>query len=471
MSTGIALPAWAQDERCARAAWSRLAEPGDATAGALVAGLGAVGALARVAEALAGGRLPSVPATTSGPGGGRADQDADAATGRAAAAGAAADRRGVHVAEGGVHAADGCDGAGETCAGGDVGPVGGVSVGLSHLSTRDRRRLEAALDRWAPRWTGLDPRRDLDLVAALGGGVLHPGDPGWPAGLDDLGVSAPVCLWVRGATGVGSLVQRSVALVGARASTSYGDHVATELAVGLADRRFTVVSGGAYGIDAAAHRGAVVAGGATVVVLAGGVDRPYPAGNAQLLRRVVETGGAVVSEVPPGAVPSRVRFLQRNRLIAAASRATVVVEAAWRSGALSTAAHATALLRPVGAVPGPVTSMASAGCHRILREGSAVCVTDAAEVAELAGGFGADLAPPRTGRPAETDGLGPEARRVLDALPVTRPATVASVARAAGLGEADVRGALGLLELEGLAVPDVSGWRRRRRAAERAAGA
>jgi DNA processing protein len=268
---------------------------------------------------------------------------------------------------------------------------------------------------------------------------------------------------VRGDPDLATLVARSVALVGARASTAYGDHVATDLAVGLADRRFTVVSGGAYGIDAAAHRGAVVAGAPTVVLLAGGVDRPYPAGNAQLLRRVLEVGGSVVSEVPPGSVPSRTRFLQRNRLIAAASRATVVVEAAWRSGALSTAAHAGALLRPVGAVPGPVTSMASSGCHRILRDGSAVCVTDAAEVAELAGDLGADLAPERHAVARDTDGLGAEARRVLDALPVVRAATVGSVARAAGMGEREVRGALGMLELEGLAVQRDDGWVRRRR--------
>jgi DNA processing protein len=314
--------------------------------------------------------------------------------------------------------------------------------------------------RWAPRWDGLDPRRDLELVDGLGGRLLHPGDPEWPPGLDDLGAAAPPGLWVRGAPDLAGLASRSVALVGSRASTAYGDHVATELAVGLADRRFTVVSGGAYGIDAAAHRGAVVAGAPTVVLLAGGVDRPYPAGNAGLLRRVLDAGGAVAAEVPPGAVPSRSRFLLRNRLIAAVSRATVVVEAAWRSGALSTAGHAAALLRPVGAVPGPVTSMASAGCHRILRDGSAVCVTDAAEVAELAGDVGGDLAPPRAVPPADTDGLGEEARRVLDGLPVGRPAPVASIARASGLSEPEVRGALGLLELAGLAATGDGGWRR-----------
>jgi DNA processing protein len=140
-----------------------------------------------------------------------------------------------------------------------------------------------------------------------------------------------------------------------------------------------------------------------------------------------------------------------------------VVEAAWRSGALSTAGHAAALLRPVGAVPGPVTSMASAGCHRILRDGSAVCVTDAAEVAELAGDLGSDLVAERSAAPTDGDGLDPQVRRVLDALPVVRPASPASVARAAGLGEAEVRGALGLLQLEGLASPHGGEWTRSRR--------
>jgi DNA processing protein len=405
----------AADERTARATWSRLAEPGDTVAGALVAVLGARDALEWVADVLS------------------------------------ADRSTVSIA------------AGPPAAHVPARSFDRLTERSGPLDDAMRRRLAGAVVRWGTRWDSLDVRRDLDLLDRLGGSLTHPGLGTWPVALDDLGAAAPPCLWVRGAPDVGALVSRSVALVGARASTAYGDHVATDLAVGLADRRFTVVSGGAYGIDAAAHRGAVVAGAPTVVLLAGGMDRPYPAGNAQLLRRVVEVGGAVVSEVPPGSVPSRTRFLLRNRLIAAAGRATVVVEAAWRPGALSTAAHAGALLRPVGAVPGPVTSMASSGCHRILRDGSAVCVTDAAEVAELAGDLGADLAPERHGTARDTDGLGVEARRVVDAVPVVRAAPVASIARAAGMAEHEVRGVLGVLELEGLAVQRDGGWVRRRR--------
>ena len=186
------------------------------------------------------------------------------------------------------------------------------------------------------------------------------------------------------------------------------------------------------------------------MVLAGGVDRAYPAGNARLLEAVVEAGGALVSEVPPGSLPTKSRFLQRNRLIAAAGRATVVVEAAWRSGAMSTAHHAARLLRPVGAVPGPVTSMASAGCHRLLREGVAVCVTDAAEVRELAGVIGsgleaaADAARSADDRAARRqDALDPVSLRVLDALSRRVPTELDRVASLAGVTVAEARGARG----------------------------
>ncbi|WP_418606020.1 DNA-processing protein DprA [Georgenia sp. SUBG003] len=288
-----------------------------------------------------------------------------------------------------------------------------------------------------------------------------PGDPDWPAPLDDLGVERPLALWVRGhAVHHG----RAVALVGARAATSYGEHVAAEMAVGLAEAGTTVVSGGAYGIDAAAHRGALGVDGATTAVLAGGVDRLYPVGNTKLLEAVAATG-AVVSEVPPGSVPSRNRFLARNRLIAALGAATVVVEAAWRSGALSTAARAAELSRPVGAVPGPVTSMVSAGCHRLMREQGAVCVTDAAEVLELTGAPGEHLTEDRPVQAGLLDDLDPTSRRVLDALPLRGSAPVANLARAAGLSPSEVRATLGHLELEGRALRRGSTWARARRPA------
>jgi len=392
------LPFDLDDELLARAAWSRLAEPGDSTAGALVSALGPSHALHWLRAA---------------------HGDADAV------------RRAT-------------DALGERLA---IPPAGS-------------RALSAAVARWGPRLADLDPHRELRRLRSLGGTLVTPGTPGWPEGLDDLGVTAPPCLWVRGDPALSEVVSRSVALVGARASTAYGNHVAGDLAAGLVARGVAVVSGGAYGIDAAAHRGALVAGGTTVVLLAGGVDRAYPAGNAGLLTSVVEHGGAVLSEVPPGGVPSRWRFLQRNRLIAAISRGTVVVEAAWRSGALSTANRAGELMRPVGAVPGPITSMASAGCHRLLRDGAAVCVTDADEVVELIAEIGRDLVPGRDPADGGTDGLDVTARRVRDVLPVRSGLAPARLAREAGLSEAEVRAALGALELLGMAHRHGAGWRK-----------
>ncbi len=375
------------DPVLAAAAWSRLAEPGDETAGALVTHLGAAGALAWLMDQ------------------------------------------------------SGCADAGQR---GDA--------------------LAAGVARWSPRLADLDPSGEVARLTRFGGTVLVPADPRWPRGLDDLGASAPFALWVRGDPDLAGACRRSVAVVGARASTSYGEHVTGQLVSGLTDRGFTVVSGGAYGIDAAAHRSAVVHGGHTIALMAGGVDRFYPQGNHELLRRVADSG-AVVAEVPPGSTPFKQRFLARNRLIAAATAATVVVEAAWRSGALSTARRAADLLRPVGAVPGPVTSMASGGCHQLLRDGVATCVTDAAEAAELAGSLGGDAAPARAGRADHTDGLADVERVVLDALPARRSADVASLARVAGRSLPEVLGALGILESRGLVGTDGARWRRSRRPA------
>ena len=221
--------------------------------------------------------------------------------------------------------------------------------------------------------------------------MLVPGDDGWPDGVDRL-AHPPYCLYVRGDADLAALTERSVAVVGSRAASEYGLRVAGDLADGLVARGWTVVSGAAYGIDAAAHRAALAADGPTVAVLACGADRAYPATHRGLLDAVARTG-AVVSEVPPGCAPYRSRFLARNRLIAALARATVVVEASLRSGSLTTAREARLLHLPVGAVPGPVTSMASAGCHALVRETDAVLVTDAGEVAELAGHIGEDLRP------------------------------------------------------------------------------
>ncbi len=304
---------------------------------------------------------------------------------------------------------------------------------------------------------------DLERVVALGGTFLAPDDPGWPGQLDQLGDRRPLGLWLLGGADLRFASLRSVAVVGARSATRYGVQVAGDLAAELARRGWTVVSGGAYGIDAAAHRGALAVDGVTVAVLAGGVDVPYPREHDHLLAVVAESG-LVVSEVPPGTAPRRWRFLVRNRVIAALARGTVVVEAAYRSGALATARDAEGLGRVVMGVPGPVTSSSSAGVHGMLRRGAAL-VTSADEVVELVGRVGDDLAPEGRGPEAELDHLGPEQARVLDSLPLRRCCSTDRVAVGAGLPVGTVIASLAALELEGLAERTPSGWRRTARPA------
>ena len=322
--------------------------------------------------------------------------------------------------------------------------------------------LAGSLKRWQPRMPDLAPERDLATMARLGGRLIIPSDELWPVQLADLGIQEPICLWWRGQEQPLPGAATSIALVGSRDSTSYGAAVTGDIAYSLAQRGFTVVSGGAYGIDAHAHRAALAgASGAvpTIAVMAGGVDRFYPSGNEDLLRAVCNQG-AVLAEVPPGSAPTRYRFLQRNRIIAALSAVTVVVEARWRSGALNTAHHAETLGRAVGAVPGSVHSANSAGCHRLLRDGGAVCVTDAAEVAELAGPSGSDLPEPRHGQAAVQDGLTLEDLILLDALPLRSTTSVEKLSVVAGLGQDSVRAGLGRLGLLGLAVSERGGWKR-----------
>ncbi|MGG6379362.1 DNA-processing protein DprA [Paenarthrobacter sp. NEAU-H11] len=319
-----------------------------------------------------------------------------------------------------------------------------------------------ALKRWKPRVPDLAPERDLETMARLGGRLIIPSDGLWPAQLADLGIQEPICLWWRGQEQRLPDAATAVAIVGSRDSTSYGASVTGDMAYSLAQRGFTVVSGGAYGIDAHAHR-AALAGASdslpTIAVMAGGVDRFYPSGNEDLLRAVCNQG-AVLAEVPPGSAPTRYRFLQRNRIIAALSAVTVVVEARWRSGALNTAHHAETLGRAVGAVPGSVHSANSAGCHRLLRDGGAVCVTDAAEVAELAGPSGSALPDARQGQAAVQDGLTLEDLILLDALPLRSTTSVEKLSTVAGLGQESVRAGLGRLGLLGLAVSERGGWKR-----------
>ncbi|WP_374684237.1 DNA-processing protein DprA [Streptomyces sp. ODS05-4] len=260
-----------------------------------------------------------------------------------------------------------------------------------------------------------DPAHDLTTAASIGARFVIPGDAEWPSQLDDLAAARPLGLWVRGAPNLRHWALRSVAVVGARNCTPYGAHTATNLAAGLAERGWVVVSGAAYGIDGAAHRGALATGGATVAVLACGTDVAYPRGHAGLLGRIVRQG-LVVGELPPGSHPTRSRFVLRNRVIAALTRGTVVIEAAHRSGSLVTARAAQRIGRHTMGIPGPVTSSASAGVHELLR-GGAVLVTDASDVVELVGAMGDDLAPERRGPTLPRDLLTAETARLLEAMP------------------------------------------------------
>ena len=317
---------------------------------------------------------------------------------------------------------------------------------------------EQSLQRFLPRLEVLDVERDLEVGAKFAARVVCPGDPEWPHGLDDLS-APPYCLWIRGPVDLASAAQRSAAVVGARSATTYGEMVATEMAAGLGERRFTIISGAAFGIDAAAHRGALATGATTIAVLAGGVERPYPSSHAALIARIVEVG-AVISEVAPGSAPTKTRFLQRNRMIATMGRGTVVVEAGLRSGSLNTARTAAEHGRVVAAVPGPVTSMMSAGCHEAIRSGMAQLVTDAAEAAEAIGDYGSDLAPQRRGPTYPGDELGEPEVRVLSALPVRKGVPVSRLAVSSGLSLTEVRSILGRLDLSSLAERHGEGWRR-----------
>lgn len=378
----------AADERLARVVWARLAEPGDAVAGALVAALGALPAL----DLLASGR------------------------------GAGACERAL------------------------------ADAGFAEPELRPGR-LSAAIGRWLPRLDRAATLGDLEHALRAGMTIVVPGDDAWPAALDDLGAHAPHALWVRGRGEL--LADRSLAVVGARACTGYGSHVTAELTGEACDGGYAIVSGAAYGIDAVAHRTALAAGAPTVAVLAGGADRAYPAAHGELLDRIA-WHGAVCSELVPGSAPTRWRFLQRNRVIAALARAVLVTEAGVRSGTLNTAGHGAELGRALGAVPGPITSAASAGCHRLIREYGAALITNRAELLEL---LGASEALPLAGEfgvggaGAEDGAAGGRAPalhlRVLDALPLRGGRSRSDAARLAGVSEQEAAEVLAELEVLG----------------------
>jgi DNA processing protein len=337
-------------------------------------------------------------------------------------------------------------------------------VGPVEAADRVRRGLvNDDLARHTEARRGIDrAAADLELLARRGGRLLTPDSDEWPllafAAFDGVGArprgGPPMVLWAQGPVRLDA--QRAAAVVGTRASTAYGEQVAADLAAGLVERDVAVVSGGAYGIDGAAHRAALAGDGITVAVLAGGLDIPYPAGHSALLHRIGQHG-LLFTEYPPGVRPARYRFLTRNRLVAAVAGAAVVVEAGLRSGAANTAAWARALGRVVAAVPGPVTSSASAGCHALLRNGAEL-VTRADDIVEFVGRVG-ELAFEEPRPVTAFDGLGEAERQVYEALPGRGAATVDEIAVASGFVPEQVLGPLAMLELVGLVERDSGRWR------------
>lgn len=317
---------------------------------------------------------------------------------------------------------------------------------------------------WVARLRTVDPERELERAQRMGIRFVVPGDDEWPRSLEDLRRveplhgrgGEPIGLWVRGPLRLDALAD-SVAVVGSRSATTYGTSVTHDLAATVARSGRPVVSGAAYGIDQAAHRGAIAVGGTTVAVLACGADRVYPAEHAPLITHIGEHG-AVVSEAAPGSSPMRVRFLARNRLIAALTTGTVLVEAAMRSGALNTANWALGLNRPLMGVPGPVTSAASGGVHERIRTAAATLVTSGEEVLELVARVGEHLLEVPRGPTRLRDRLKVDQARVLEAVPVSRGAPVESIARIAGVSADTADTHLRALALEGLVAATHGGW-------------
>jgi DNA processing protein len=320
---------------------------------------------------------------------------------------------------------------------------------------------------WVERATTLDRRLAtvVDRAKVAGLRWICPGDRDWPSALDDLdqvepfhgATGAPLGLWLRGVGDLAELCEQSVAIVGARACTTYGAECASEVAGDCADADHTVVSGAAFGIDSCAHRGALVMRKPTVAVLASGADIDYPKAHAGLIARIAESG-LVVSEQAPGESPMKGRFLSRNRLIAALTRGTVVIEAARRSGSLNTLHWADQLGRLTMGLPGPITSQQSAGVHAAIRGGEAVLVGNGRDVVEELGGLGSASAD-EVGQPStDFDRLAPAAQRTLDGLEWGRGRSVGEIASAVRLTTREVLRSLDLLERRGYVARLEAGW-------------
>lgn len=345
----------------------------------------------------------------------------------------------------------------------DLGPEGLYRelVAPSVLAVDERTRRNRA--DVAARIADVDPRAILDHGARRGLRFVIPGDEDWPSALDDLRFApalqerggVPLGLWMRGPLRLCDL-GTTVAVVGTREATAYGVDLAAEIAAACGQAGVTVISGAALGIDAFAHKGALAVDGPTVAVLACGADRSYPMENHSLIE-TISREGAVISEVGPDLPVTRMRFLARNRIIAALARGTVVVEAAVRSGALNTANWADRLNRLVMGAPGPVTSAVSQGVHELLRRSGTV-VTRGADVLELLGASGEHLLVEPRGPQRRRDSLTVRERQILDAVPVSHGAGTASIARAAGIDALTVSAALNRFAARSLVERVPTGW-------------
>lgn len=329
---------------------------------------------------------------------------------------------------------------------------------LATRRLRWNRRMERSLN------------AEAHMAATCGAWLVTPADPLWPPQLNDLGPTRPYGLWCRGDSRhlLDVASAPSVALVGSRDPSIYGTEATTHLAAELARRGYTVISGGAMGIDIAAHRAALTQQGSdlpTIAFMAGGLDRLYPAQNSDALNMIVDRG-LIMSEVSVGNTPTRWRFLERNRLIAALARHTIVVEARWRSGALNTARHAMEIGRTLWAVPGQINSPNSVGTNRLLRDGLAQTLTEAADILEYDAAAGFELGTEhesewdQAASSSALDELTERQGRVWDDLSPRSYRGVDEIAAALGLSARDVMADLFHLGRCGLAESSGTSWRK-----------
>ena len=372
--------------------WSTICEPGDGFAGLLVSALGALGALETELQGLSSAKVKAL------------------------------------VLQSGIDAS-----------------------ALESFGVFEKAHL-VARERWQPRLSLNLVRGAIHGIKKVRGSVITSTSPFWPEQLNDLGFHAPMALWLRGSFASLQALQKSIAIVGSRGATSYGEYSTDAMVSAVVPKGLSVVSGGAYGIDSLAHKSTLALQGNTVAVMAGGVDRLYPTGNSDLLKRITQTG-AVVSELPPGSIPTKWRFLQRNRLIAALAQSTLVIEANWRSGALNTVSHAERLEREVFAIPGPISSPKSAGTNKLIADGRAQLIVDGEDLLDRLG------VQSKTVSAVELAGLGAIEVRVLDAIGFDS-LEISEICGAAGLTRDEARFGLANLELDGIVLRRDNTWMR-----------